>query len=349
MKNYGIYKYPIGLTQQFRHCGNAFRVDTYKGCSFGCKYCFSNARGGNISKEFMVADVDIISKKFDKAFSNMDREYKDITIELLRRRVPIHLGGMSDPFQPIEFDIGKTYDLIKLTNKYNYPIVISTKTSYLPKEYMDILNPDIHSFQISLISNDDTFVKNYESSSHSASDRIKFIKMLKSNGFWVGLRLQPLIDIQHALNLINDIDGYVDFITVEHLKIATDNHEVKDLFKDGLNSGTYIKPKRSRNFELNYEDKLHNIKLIKQSTNIPIGCADNDMHHISDTMNCCGLDTMNSTFNNWIKYNSMYIGKTGDEEVWYPKGSCSQCFNSECRKSGFTFKDYVDEYTYSSR
>ena len=29
-----LYKYPIGMTQQFRHCGNPFRIDSYKGCGF---------------------------------------------------------------------------------------------------------------------------------------------------------------------------------------------------------------------------------------------------------------------------------------------------------------------------
>ena len=30
-----MYKYPMGLIQQFRFCGNAFRIDLYQGCSFG--------------------------------------------------------------------------------------------------------------------------------------------------------------------------------------------------------------------------------------------------------------------------------------------------------------------------
>ena len=45
-----LYKYPMALTQQFKHCGNPFRIDTCKGCDFGCKYCFANNRGGGIKK-----------------------------------------------------------------------------------------------------------------------------------------------------------------------------------------------------------------------------------------------------------------------------------------------------------
>ena len=41
------YSKPLGLTSQFRFCGNPFRLDFYKFCSFGCKYCFARNIKGN--------------------------------------------------------------------------------------------------------------------------------------------------------------------------------------------------------------------------------------------------------------------------------------------------------------
>lgn len=35
---------PINVSSKFAICGIPLRVDTYKTCSFGCKYCFSNNR-----------------------------------------------------------------------------------------------------------------------------------------------------------------------------------------------------------------------------------------------------------------------------------------------------------------
>ena len=40
----------FSLTNQFKYCPNAFRIDTYEGCSYGCKYCFANNRAGGFSK-----------------------------------------------------------------------------------------------------------------------------------------------------------------------------------------------------------------------------------------------------------------------------------------------------------
>ena len=35
---------------QFKFCGNPFRIDTYRNCDFGCKYCFANARQGKFGE-----------------------------------------------------------------------------------------------------------------------------------------------------------------------------------------------------------------------------------------------------------------------------------------------------------
>ena len=36
----------LTVGNQFKMCGNPFRIDTYRGCSFGCRYCFANSRNG---------------------------------------------------------------------------------------------------------------------------------------------------------------------------------------------------------------------------------------------------------------------------------------------------------------
>ena len=71
------YKYPLALTQQFRFCGNPFRLDFYRGCDFGCKYCFANVRGGGMKHNFDYAPFEIVEKLFDKAFETFYRNLKN--------------------------------------------------------------------------------------------------------------------------------------------------------------------------------------------------------------------------------------------------------------------------------
>lgn len=337
-----LYKYPMAMTQQFKHCGNPFRIDSYKGCDFGCQYCFANCRGGNFQKDFKIADIEVIKKNFYKAFEE-NKETKNLTIELLRHHVPLHLGGLSDPFQKREFDYKITYEILKLTKQYQYPVIISTKTGYLPRYYYEVLDKNIHAFQISLISLNNNFIKKFESHTPSPQERISFIKKLKDRGFWVGVRIQPLININEAYNLVKYISNIVNYITVEHIKIGNDNSNKVFLFKNmNLNPDDFVSA--GREYEFKTEIKKQNIELLKSISNCPIGCGDNDLHELSDSNNCCGIDTINENFSNWIKYNAMYIKQTNNTEVWFPKCNCSSCINNEGRINGYCFKDYVNDY-----
>lgn len=338
----------FSMTNQFKYCGNPFRIDTYEGCDFGCKYCFANNRGGAYSskKQNSVIEYEYMKRFFDKAFES-ERKYKDITVEMLQHKVPLHLGGMADPFQKREFEHRMTYELLKLSNKYHYPIMISTKCGNLPQEYWDILNPEIHAFQISLISANEDYIRQYEINTPSPKERIRLIKTLHSKGFWVGLRIQPLIDLDEAINLIKEVEGCVNYITVEHLKIPTDNNVVKEIFKDIRENKPFYKPKKSRNYEFTTEYKLDNIKAIKQITKTPIGCADNDLHMYSDSRCCCGIDTVNKNFDNWLKYNTTYFetGEYNKDEIWTPQCNVKKCMHGDYQvKDMYLLTEYVEKY-----
>lgn len=339
----------LTVGNQFKMCGNPFRIDTYRGCNFGCKYCFANSRNGKfgvINKLDKSLDTKWLEKQFEKAFVE-EKEYKDVTIEFLKHRTPLHMGGLSDPFQDREWEEKVTYDTIKICNKYNYPIMFSTKVGNLPNEYWDILDNKIHAFQISLFTDDDKVCRKYETRTPLPSERIRFIKELHERGFWVGLRIQPLINIEDALSLIETVKPYINYITVEHLKVAADNMIVRELFKEELNNLPFFKAS-GRNYELAYKFKKANIEKIKEVANgIPVGCGDNDLHHLTDSRCCCGIDTINENFENYLKYNQTYF-LTGDynkKDLWTPKNNIKKCLNGDAvKKDMYLLEEYVDEY-----
>lgn len=330
-------------TSQFVMCGNCFRMDTYKSCSFGCRYCFASNRGGNLDfGDFQVADMKYAKYLFESAIDKGD--VSTIKKECLNHYVPIHLGGMSDPFQPAEWVHGATYDFLQLTNKYHYPVNISTKTAHLPDKYWDVLNPDIHTFSISLMGYTESYVRTWEANTPAPAERIEFIKELKKRGFWVSIRIQPIIDIKEALLLIEKTEDFVDYYTVEHLKLPFDNSKKFKMLCSKLNLAIPVVA-RGREYEFDANVKLKNIELIKKHTKVKIGCGDNNLHTMSDSLNCCGIDLMPPAFSNWLKYNSMYIKMTGDRTQWRPQNSCTQCLNGDCVIKGMTkVEDYVERY-----
>lgn len=347
------YTSPIGMTQQFRFCGNPFRIDMYKGCDFGCKYCFANssqAKGHNDG--FAIAKFKSLESLFKKALET-DEPSKDVTIELLRHRVPLHCGGMSDPFQQREFEYKLTYKLIELSNKYNYPICFSTKQCNLPDEYFEILNPEIHAFQVSIMGWDDEFIKKYETNTTTAKQRLAFVKKLREKGFWCAIRIQPLVDIEQAKKLVTKAGAAPNYIVVEHLKIPNDNDTVKCLFQKEYSNLFYKSPMNMRNIELSPDVKEKNISIIKELANkngVLVGVGDNDLHYLSQSRCCCGIDTINENFSNYLKYNLTYFitGDCNPDELWTPKCNCKQCFFSgavKCEEDRFVeYKQITNKY-----
>ena len=345
-KSYGN---PIGITQQFRFCGNPLRIDMYKDCGFQCNYCFAKTIVGRTMK-INCADIKLVENLFKRAFESTDKT-TNLVVELLRRKTPLHCGGMSDPFQPLEFRLHLTYELIKLSNKYQVPITFSTKQCYLPQEYWEILDPKLHAFQVSLIGIDKDFVKEYEPNTPTPQQRLSFMKELHDKGFWVSMRVQPLIDIDQAEQVCLVAQDFVNYITIEHLKVATNNTYQMQLFKVNKHNPNYYHPISSRHFVVKKEAKERNIKRIMlKITKCKIGVGDNDLHHLSQSRCCCGIDTIGGLFDNYLKYNLTYfitgnVSVKQKENLYVPKSNCSQCFNEHCVIKGITkVKDYTDKY-----
>ncbi len=334
----------MGMTTQFPMCGNCFRVDTYRGCSFGCIYCFANARKYTSGDRFQIGDLNLFKKWFEEALDK--NETNNLNKELLNRKTPLHLGGMSDPFQKREWKHGVTKGLLELSKEYDYPINISTKAAYLPEEYWKILDPRIHTFSISLIGTSDEYIRKFERATPLPGERIQFIKELHDKGFWVSIRIQPVIDMNEVLQLIEQTEDFVDYYTIEHLKIPIDNPEIYDELIPLLKDIDIVKVLvcRGREFEFSSATKLKNIKRIKQATKVKVGVGDNEFHTMSDSINCCGIDTMPPAFNNWLKYNSMAIKMTGNRNVYYPKKFNKYVLIGKMRIDGFGYRDYVEKY-----
>ena len=68
----------LNVSSKFAICGLPIRIDSYKTCSFGCKYCFAeNRKIMQYGKEIQVANVTQVKNNYYKMIV-------DVTNELLR-------------------------------------------------------------------------------------------------------------------------------------------------------------------------------------------------------------------------------------------------------------------------
>ena len=339
------------LTSQFKFCPNAFRIDLYRGCDFGCKYCFANMEAfhetGTGLSMWRNADIEEVKKKFELALET-DQESKSVIVELLRRRVPLHCGGMSDPFQKREWEMHLTEQLIEISNKYNYPIQFSTKASWLPQGCIDKLNPKIHAFQISLMGLDYDYVTKWESNTPRPTDRAEFVQWLREQGFWCSVRIQPVIEIEPVLKMVDMFEDIPSYYSVEHLHVMADSYVGQQALRDNeVDPLAFVQ--RGGVLEFKRDIKIKNLEAIMKIANkygVKVGAADNDLHYMSQSRCCCGTDTIGGEFENYLKFNSCYLstGESDIDSIWIPKSNVRRHMNIGKQRPSVYVEDVVKKY-----
>lgn len=74
MSRIGLPKFEgLNVSSKYGICGLPIRVDSYKTCSFGCRYCFANGRKiMEFDKELQVADVASIERRLERVIKRHD-------------------------------------------------------------------------------------------------------------------------------------------------------------------------------------------------------------------------------------------------------------------------------------
>lgn len=322
MKNKIIRFNPIAVSSKFAICGLPIRVDTYKNCSHGCKYCFSNNRKiMEFKKDLQIGNIDYVENKLKKVFSDRYNP-KNFLEYLIKDGITWHCGGMSDPFQPLEREFGITKQLIDITNKFGISILFSTKGF---STYNADIRPDLHTFQFSFTNTDDR--RDIEPFIGSFEKRYAFYKDLKSKGFKCGIRVQPFIPGVTKIDIVEKFKD-ADYFTIEGLKLVPQNKEHKEyllkLFnlkkEDFTQMGLLnLKPEIRKELYVEFIEEL-------ERYNILYSLADNDFHHISSGKCCCGdvLVNKSTDFNNTalcFKYGKDYTKEQMNNEL----NGCSDC------------------------
>jgi DNA repair photolyase len=196
-----IFNTPFKLVNSHSTCQQclyAFEVDTYgRGCVHDCVYCYAKdmlTKYGYWNNPFpMPIDITEIWNTFYTVF---ETDKKNKWRNLLEKRVPIRIGSMSDSFMYMDKKYGVTKEFLKILDYYNYPYIIFTRSDLVAHDdYLDVLNPDLCSVQMSIASTNDKMNKLIEPGTPSAKRRLKALKKLSQNGFWTTVRINPLFPI----------------------------------------------------------------------------------------------------------------------------------------------------------
>ncbi|MGE0684244.1 MAG: radical SAM protein [Candidatus Binatia bacterium] len=348
------YTTPLSFTSQFFFCGLPLRLDSYRGCTFQCNFCYARYRGGNTPDEkILPADPGFLARRFKRIFGGHVRS--SFLGQLLQHRMPLHFGGMSDPFQPAEMRYRITQQFLESLAEYNYPTVISTRSDLVLKSpYRELIRDIGHVVvQFSFVSTDTRIANRFEPHSSTPKQLLVAMEKLSSAGIQIVCRWQPFIPTvsesprQFVRQMVNAGARHIAF---EHLKLPLErSHRLWGQLTAAVDCDLFELYRRrgavcdGREYVLPPEEKLPMVRLVREAAHeygITFGAADNEFQFLSDTSCCCsGVDQFPG-FEGWFRHQIAHaVRKCRGRRIvyeaigseWFPVGSVDRWLNSKTR------------------
>jgi len=316
---------------QYFYCSFPFSLDTYQGCTHKCKYCFSyfnyllncSTKGKKFfDDEAKTINYNVLERAFNEEPNEKDGEIMKIYKGLIKLRMPLHWGGISDPFSNFEKCNEEKVSLktLRLLAKHQYPVIMSTKGDWLwnNPEYLEAMKANKNMvIQISLISVDPAIEKIEPGT--KINGRLQLIKAM-SNTHRVVVRCQPFIpkfcekNTDSYLETIKEMGASA--VTIEFMKLS--NFKTPEVLKGineiskavGFDVLKFYKWKAvmtGTDSELRDSYKLPILKKFKAKAHklgLEFYAADNSLRDYGDSPICCGLPLGYPGFDNYLSTNS---------------------------------------------
>ena len=208
-------------------------INPYRGCEHGCVFCYARPTHAYLG---MSPGIDFETRL----------TYKPQAAQLLRQELArpgyvcrhIMLGSNTDPYQPVEKQLGITRSLLEVLLEARHPVAITTRSTLVLRD-LDLLAPMAAMGLVSVIYSMTTFdadlKRKLEPRSAASEGRLRAISALRAAGVPVGVLAAPIIpavnDAELETILERSADAGASYAGYVLLRLPL---EVKDLFQQWL-------------------------------------------------------------------------------------------------------------------
>lgn len=249
-------------------CDVPVRIDTYKGCSHHCQYCF-------VYRKYDISNIGLGESaqsvmNFIKGKRNKETNWCDWNI-------PLHWGGCSDPFQPCEKIHKRSLDVLRVFAETKYPFIVSTK-SILPlnEPYFSLFKKCNCVFQCSMVC---PSMSKIEAGAPHFEKRLEMMRQMSKIVPRTIVRCQPYVMEFHAeimAQIPRIAEAGVYGIVFEAIKMQK---KVAGMVKNGADFVYPIDLLKRKFQEL--KDECHKYGLVFLS-------GENRLRYMGDSLTCCG-------------------------------------------------------------
>lgn len=179
-------------------------INPYRGCEFGCKYCYAR-----YTHEFL--ELDPVRGFEDRIFAK--RGAAEVLRRELRRLPPgetIAIGTATDPYQPAERRYGATRALLEVFSSVRgYRLAITTKSDLIVRDaalLREVARANILHVRMTVTTMDDALARAMEPRAPRPDLRIAAVRELARAGIRVGVYASPVLPV------LNDAEASLDAV-----------------------------------------------------------------------------------------------------------------------------------------
>nr|WP_313416592.1 PA0069 family radical SAM protein [Brevundimonas diminuta] len=208
-------------------------INPYKGCEHGCIYCYARPSHAWMG---LSPGLDFESRIFFKPDAARLLEQELSKPRYVCRR--IHIGGNTDPYQPVERETNSTRSILEVMQRFNHPFSIITKSVLIARD-ADILGDmgrrGLASAFVSITTLDRKLARAMEPRASTPAKRLEAISRLADAGCPVGVGFAPVIPglNDHELEAVLEAAQKAGATSTMYVTLRLPM-EIKDLFREWL-------------------------------------------------------------------------------------------------------------------
>ncbi len=208
-------------------------INPYKGCEHGCIYCYARPSHAWMG---LSPGLDFESRIFFKphAARLLEQELSKPRYVCWR----IHIGGNTDPYQPVERETKSTRSILEVMQRFKQPFSIITKSVLIARD-ADILGDmgrqGLASAFVSITTLDRKLARAMEPRASTPAKRLEAISRLAEAGCPVGVGFAPVIPglNDHELEAVLEAAQKAGATSAMYVTLRLPP-EIKDLFREWL-------------------------------------------------------------------------------------------------------------------
>lgn len=160
-------------------------MNLYRGCSHGCIYCDSRSTCYQMKHAF--EDIEVKENAI---------ELLEIALKHKRKKCMIGTGSMTDPYIPLEMEIGNVRKALSLVYQYGHGFTVQTKSSRILRD-MDLLQKINQKtkcvVQMTLTTYDEATCRKIEPNVSTTAERFEVLKRMRDAGIPTIVWLTPIL------------------------------------------------------------------------------------------------------------------------------------------------------------